>query len=139
MACFWHNKRNALDGNSVRPTSTHKIVRRCNCGIFFRGWHGFVDTRHSSCRDTLRSSLMAPYDFNAPDADVILRSSDGKEHRVHRLILSLSSPVFQGMFGLPRPSAEIPSIEIPDPSDALEPFIQYLYPLSPPKITDLST
>ena len=81
---------------------------------------------------------MAPYDFNASDADVILRSSDGKELRVHRLILSLSSPVFQGMFGLPQPSAEIPSIEIPDPSDVLEPFIQYLYPLSPPKITDLS-
>jgi hypothetical protein len=81
---------------------------------------------------------MAPYDFNAPDADIVLRSSDGKELRVHRLILSLSSPVFQGMFGLPQPSTEILNIDIPDPSCALEPFIQYLYPLSPPRVTDIS-
>jgi len=44
---------------------------------------------------------MAPYDFNAPDADTVLRSSDGEEFRVHRIILSLASPVFQGMFTLP--------------------------------------
>lgn len=85
---------------------------------------------------------MAPYDFKAPDADAILRSSDGKELRVHRLILSLSSPIFQGMFGLPQPTsdlaAQIPTIDVSDPSDILTPFIQYLYPLSPPKIADLS-
>ena len=84
---------------------------------------------------------MAPYDFDAPDADVILRSSDGKEFRVHRLILSLASPVFQGMFNLPQstePPSQIPSIDVPESSDILQPFIQYLYPQSPPKISDLS-
>ena len=82
---------------------------------------------------------MAPYDFSAPDADAILRSSDGKEFRVHRLILSLSSPVFQGMFNLPQPeSTEIHIIDLSDSSDILEPFIQYLYPRSPPKTTDIS-
>ena len=85
---------------------------------------------------------MAPYDFDAPDTDTILRSSDGKELRVHRLILSLSSPVFQGMFSLPQPtdpSSEIPSVDVPNCSDILQPFIQYLYPRPPPKISDIST
>jgi len=84
---------------------------------------------------------MAPYDFNAPDADAILRSSDEKEFRVHRLILSLASPVFQGMFGLPQstnPPTQIPSIDVPEHSDTLQPFIQYLYPRSHPKIPDIS-
>ena len=84
---------------------------------------------------------MAPYDFDAPDADVILRSSDGKELRVHRLILSLASPVFQGMFSLPQPTeppSQIPSADVPESSDILQPFIQYLYPRSPPKISDIS-
>jgi len=84
---------------------------------------------------------MAPYEFDAPDTDAILRSLDGKEFRVHRLILSLSSPVFQGMFSLPQPtdlSSEIPSVDVPEPSDILQPFIQYLYPRSPPKISDIS-
>ena len=85
---------------------------------------------------------MAPYEFDALDTDAILRSSDGEEFRVHRLILSLSSPVFQGMFGLPQPTADppsqIPTVDLSDPSDVLKPFIQYLYPRSPPKIADIS-
>jgi len=81
---------------------------------------------------------MVPYDFNSPGADAVLRSSDGKEFLVHRLILSLSSPVFEGMIGLPQPSPEIPNVDLSDPSDVLEPFIQYLYPRSPPKINDIA-
>ena len=84
---------------------------------------------------------MAPYDFEAPDADIVLRCSDGKELPVHRLILSLASPIFQSMFSLPQPTEphppQIPTIDIPESSDILEPFIQYLYPRSPPKISDL--
>jgi len=49
---------------------------------------------------------MAPYDSNAPDADTILRSSGVEEFRVHRIILSLASPAFQGMFILPQPSSD---------------------------------
>lgn len=85
---------------------------------------------------------MAPYDFKAPDTNAILRASDGKEFHVHRLILNLSSPVFQGMFALlqstDNPSPHTPIIDVSDPSDVLEPFIQYLYLQSPPKITDLT-
>jgi hypothetical protein len=84
---------------------------------------------------------MAPYDFKAPDTDTILRSSDGKEFHVHRLILSLSSPVFQGMFALPQsadPPSPIPTVDLPEHSAVLEPFIQYLYPRSPPTITSIS-
>ena len=84
---------------------------------------------------------MAPYNFDASDADVILRSSDGKEFRVHKVILSLASSVFQGMFGLPQPNeppSRIPIIDVPESSDILEPFLQYLYPRSPPKVPDLA-
>lgn len=84
---------------------------------------------------------MSLYYFDAPDADAILRSPDGKEFRVHRLVLSLASPVFQGMFGLPQSTnnpSEIPTIDIPKSSDILQPFIQYLYPRPPPKIPDIA-
>ena len=65
---------------------------------------------------------MTPYDFDAPDADAILRSSDGKEFRVHRLILGLTSPIFKDMFGLPQPTdfpSQIPSIDVSESSDIL--------------------
>lgn len=85
---------------------------------------------------------MAPYDFQAPDADVILRSSDGKDFRVHKVILGLASPVFQGMFSLPQPTGpephRIPIVAIPETSDLLSPLIQYIYPFSPPNVPDVA-
>jgi len=84
---------------------------------------------------------MAPYGFDSPDSDAVLRSSDGKEFRVHKVILNLASPIFQDMFGLPQSansSPKIPTIDVPEPSDTLQPFIQYLYPRSPPEIADPS-
>ena len=84
---------------------------------------------------------MVLYDFQAPDADATLRSSDEKEFHVHKIILSLASPVFRGMFGLPQPTGSLPQIPIVDvteSSDILQPFIQYLYPCSPPKVPDVT-
>lgn len=81
---------------------------------------------------------MVVYDFNAPDADAVLRSSDEKEFHVHRLILTLASPVFEGMFSLPQPPSKTLTVDFPDPADILKPFIQYIYPRSPPKVTDIS-
>ena len=45
------------------------------------------------------------------------------------------------MFGLPQPMdppSQTPTINVPESSDILQPFIQYLYPRSPPKILDIS-
>lgn len=84
---------------------------------------------------------MAPYDFDAPDAGTILRCSDGKELRVHRLLLSFSSSVFHGMFRLPQPTDSYsgsPTVDVSEPSDILQPLIQYLYLRSPSKIPDIS-
>jgi len=85
---------------------------------------------------------MAPYDLQSPDADAILRSSDGKDLRVHKVILSLSSPVFRDMFSLPQPTesapSHIPVVDVPESSNVLTPFIQFLYPFSQPKVSDVA-
>ena len=85
---------------------------------------------------------MAPYDFQAPGADVILRSSDREEFPVHKDILSIASPVFRDMFNLPQPpepTSRIPIVDLSEPSDILRPFIQFVYPRSPPNISDITT
>ena len=45
--------------------------------------------------------------FDKLSADVILRSSDRVDFRVHRTILVEASPVFSDMFSLPQPTAEM--------------------------------
>ncbi|KAI0698249.1 hypothetical protein BC835DRAFT_1466668 [Cytidiella melzeri] len=45
--------------------------------------------------------------FNLPTADVVFRTSDHVDFHVHKLILSIASPFFTGMFSLPQPSSTL--------------------------------
>lgn len=52
--------------------------------------------------------------FDSTDADVILRSSDGTDFHLHRVILSLVSPVLGAMFSLPQPdpAPKVPVVQV---------------------------
>ncbi|KAG0709469.1 hypothetical protein DFH29DRAFT_821067 [Suillus ampliporus] len=77
----------------------------------------------------------APFDH--AKADVILRSADGVEFRVFKLFLSLSSPCFDGMFGIPQapngsPDQEMKDdlavISVSEDSKTLDAFLRFCYP-----------
>lgn len=68
------------------------------------------------------------HSFDRPSADVILRSSDNVDFRVHKLILSEASPVFESMFTLPGNDADLPVIPISEPPTALHAVLGVLYP-----------
>jgi len=79
---------------------------------------------------------------NPPDADIILRASGGKEFHAHKLVLSLASPVFRNMFSVPQPpdtSSQIPIIDVDDPPEALELFLQIIYPIRNPPVNGAET
>jgi len=83
--------------------------------------------------------------FDAPDADIILRALGPPKHdfRVHKVLLSLASPVFKDMFSLPQPTlgdsaestvAEVEIVEVTDPADALDIVLRIIYPFDPPSL-----
>jgi len=78
-----------------------------------------------------------------PGADVILRASGGKEFHVHKIILSLASPVFGDMFSVPQPppakTSELSIIDVHDPPEVLEMFLRIIYPTPNPPINDIET
>ena len=81
---------------------------------------------------------------NLPDADIILRASGGKEFHAHKLVLSLASPVFRDMFSVPQPpptneSPKLPVVDVHDSPEALEIFLQFIYPIRNPVIRDAYT
>jgi BTB/POZ domain len=79
--------------------------------------------------------------FNDHRADVILRTSDLVDFRVHTLVLSLVSPVFDSMFNLPQPpDAEdaLPVISVSESSRTLEKFLVFCYPGRDPELADLN-
>lgn len=71
-----------------------------------------------------------------PNADVILRSSDLVNFRVHRLVLVTSSPVFRDMFSLPQPANDaapdgLTVVCLPETAEVLNSLISMLYPVPP--------
>ena len=89
--------------------------------------------------------------FTTNDGDVILRAGlepDSKhDFRVHKLILSLASPVFKDMFAFPQPPTQnqteehqLPTVDIPDPPPVLDTILRLIYPgVELPRISDLLT
>ena len=94
---------------------------------------------------------MPPTFFTTNDGDIILRAGvePGPKHdfRVHKLILSLTSPVFKDMLAFPQPPDQnqtklhqLPITDVPDPPEVLDMILRLIYPgVEPTKITDLPT
>ncbi|ETW75375.1 hypothetical protein HETIRDRAFT_242512, partial [Heterobasidion irregulare TC 32-1] len=84
--------------------------------------------------------------FDEDDADVILRSSDHVDFRVHKIILSLASPVFKEMFNTPQPS-HLPDTDEPQNSlrvialeedaDTLDFILRKIYPVPSPIVAQM--
>ena len=72
--------------------------------------------------------------FDDPDADLILRSSDGVEFGVMKAILKVASPIFRDMFtiGSPTENTEIPVIHLAEDSRTLEDLLRFCYPIYTP-------
>ena len=86
--------------------------------------------------------------FTTTDGDVVLHAGpdpDSKyEFRVHKLILSLASPVFKDMFVFPQPPDQPsdqrppPIVDILDRPEVLDTILRLIYPgVEPPIIADL--
>ncbi|KAA1470187.1 hypothetical protein DENSPDRAFT_928684 [Dentipellis sp. KUC8613] len=77
-----------------------------------------------------RPPKLANAPFRDADADVVLRSCDRTDFRVHRLILCKSSQVFSDMFSIPQPpqsDAGEPVVEMAETRHALRILLGFCY------------
>ncbi|KAF9461041.1 hypothetical protein BDZ94DRAFT_1238025 [Collybia nuda] len=72
---------------------------------------------------------------NAPDADIIFKSSDDVLFHVHRKNLEVASAGFP--FGGFTPAHKEP-IELPETADVLELLFQFVYPRKQPSLTEIN-
>lgn len=78
------------------------------------------------------------------DADVALRTCDGKCFFVYKAVLSLASPVFRDMFSLvqdvgPQSFSGLPVVDIPEDSCVVDCLLRICYPTSDPDLTNAET
>ncbi|KAI0731428.1 hypothetical protein C8Q76DRAFT_586528, partial [Earliella scabrosa] len=91
------------------------------------------------------SARRAPYPFNRPDADLILRSSDSVDFLVHSTLLVLASFFFQLILsGPPMESTgqaghdARPIIAVSEDSTTLELLLAHIYPMHLPVVDTIS-
>ncbi len=82
----------------------------------------------------INSTAGPPKTFNVSDANLILRSSDLVDFRVHKSVLAMVSPFFQDMLSLPQPSDSesadgLPVVRLTENSELLNSLISLLYPI----------
>ncbi|OJA08966.1 hypothetical protein AZE42_06842 [Rhizopogon vesiculosus] len=91
--------------------------------------------------DEKNSTAQAP--FNNPDCDIILRSCDGVNFCVFKLILSLASPMFKVMFTLPQTGLQsddlsVPVIPVTETSTTMKSLLLLCYPTANPTFNSLA-
>jgi BTB/POZ domain len=89
-------------------------------------------------RERAKSKTITPplEPFDVPDANLIIRSSDHVDFRVHKPALALSSPFFKDLLSLPQPyDGEtvdgLPMVQFSEDSELLNSLFSMPYPLRP--------
>jgi BTB/POZ domain len=75
-----------------------------------------------------------PVIFDVSDTNLIIRSSDLVDFRVHKSVLAIASPFFKDLLSLPQPSDSesvdgLPVVQLPENSELLNSLISVLYPI----------
>ena len=88
------------------------------------------------------ASLRAAAPFDSKDADVVLRSSDNVDFRVHKSILKLASPVLAALISLtplppsaPRRHRRRRVVPLAEPGESLDLFLRFIYPVPEPPLS----
>jgi hypothetical protein len=84
----------------------------------------------------INSNTSLPDSFDVPDANLIIRSSDLVNFRVHKPVLAMASQVFKDLLSLPQPSDDesvdgLPVVQLSEDSDLLSSLVSILYPVHP--------
>ncbi|KAG8920073.1 hypothetical protein FRC00_010521 [Tulasnella sp. 408] len=92
------------------------------------------------------SAFLVKAPFNdSSTGDCILQTPDGTQFIVHRVVLSLASPIWNDMFSIPQASegssGPRPVIPVEEDPETMQALLTMVYPLPPPQISsyDLAT
>ena len=84
----------------------------------------------------VNSTTSLPDNLDVSDANVIIRSSDLVNFRVHKSVLVMASPFFGDLLSLPQPPDSesidgIPVVQLPEDAELMNSLVSMLYPVRP--------
>jgi BTB/POZ domain len=86
--------------------------------------------------ESRNDGLSLPQSLDIPNADLILRLADLVNFRVHKSVLSMTSPFFKDLLSLPQPPDSelvdgLPMVQLAEDAELLNHLIPMLYPVCP--------
>jgi len=85
----------------------------------------------AQCESVSKNGVEDRVVIDMPGFDVTLISCDNAKFRVHRSILSVASPFFEGMFDIATSSTPKVEITMAECASVLETLVRFIYPISP--------
>ena len=123
---------------SVVHKAMEKVRRSCMTRLYHENLYEFqqADSTLALVKEESTSSPFVPLCLKVPDADIIIRSSDRVNFRVHKSLLAMSSPFFEDLLSLPQPPDSelvdgLPVVQLPEGAGLLNSLVSLLYPVSP--------
>ena len=82
----------------------------------------------------INQTTSPPETFDVSDTNLIIRSSDFVDFRVHKSMLAMASPFFEDLLSLPQPSDSEtvdghPVVQLSEGSELLNSLVSILYPV----------
>jgi hypothetical protein len=86
-------------------------------------------------RAQINATMSPPETLDVSEMNLIIRSSDLVDFRVHKSVLAMASPVFKDLLSLPQPSDSesvdgLPVVQLSEDSELLNSLVSVLYPVS---------
>lgn len=101
-------------------------------------------TKEARAKDSMQAAS-APFNKSST-ADIIFRTSDSIHFYTHKIVLSLASTFFEGMFFISQPSPAsnaqemldgLPVVDVPEDGATLDCVLRYCYPVRDPVVHNL--
>ena len=136
MRNFWECLTSVVRG-SLKKVSTieiHELLMKLK-QLQAESAHTLVREREES-QDQANLITSLPKPLDVPDANLIIRSSDRVDFRVHKPVLAMASPFFKDLLSLPQPSDSesvdgLPVVPFPEDAEVLNSLVSMLYPVRP--------
>ena len=93
----------------------------------------FLVHERKDSQSQINPTRFPPKLLDLPDANIIIRSSDDVDFRLHKSVLALVSPFFEDLLSLPQPfDGEtvdgLPVVQLSEDSELLNSLVSILYP-----------
>ena len=132
---FWRALASVVDASfqKVSIIDIHELLTRLK-SLQAESALSLVQNRREDIQSKVDATTSLPEPLDVSDANLIIRSSDLVNFRVHKAVLAMASPFFKDLLSLPQPPDSefidgLPVVQLTEDAELLHSLVSFLYPV----------